>query len=61
MSTVKTVGELRALIAGLPDDMPLVGYDGSDQEKVISWWISKPEDDNFEESSEEPALVLSTD
>ncbi len=61
MSTIKNVGELRALIAELPDDMLVVGYDGSDHECSISWWTIPNNLSEIEEKVEDLVLVLSTD
>lgn len=66
MSTIKNVGELRALIAGLPDDMPVLGYDGSDGHKTLSWWTGDVYRSYFDEETVDPeelvlCLTLSTD
>jgi len=29
--TVRTVGQLKAALSQYPDDMPIIGYDGSDR------------------------------
>ncbi len=46
MSTIKNVGELRALIAELPDDMPVTGYREEAQahnlDTKVSVWITDP-------------------
>jgi len=66
MSTITTVGELRAIIADLPDDMPLTGHnDGSERKRNIEWWIEDPVgqkcDSSFKHPVKKPTLVLSTD
>jgi hypothetical protein len=66
MSTIKTVGELRAVIADLPDDMPLTGYNGSDGHKLISWWTGDVYRTFIDEDATDPeelieVLTLSTD
>jgi hypothetical protein len=67
MSTIKTVGELRAVIADLPDDMPVIGYDGGDLWKLIGWWVAPVNNgylDNGKHVSKGPeteCLTLSTD
>ena len=41
MSTIKTVGELKEVLASLPDTMPGIGYDGSGKACIVSWWVSE--------------------
>jgi hypothetical protein len=62
MSTIKNVGELRALIAELPDDMPIEGVYSGDLYNV-SWymntcprWYAEDNPDNPEEMV--PSLTL---
>jgi len=37
---IRTVKDLRMAIRGLSDDMPVVGYDGSDRERSVSAYRS---------------------
>ena len=60
MSRISTVKELKELIENLPNDMEVIGYDGSDRDCSINTWILKAdevEDDSFTKD----VLTISTD
>lgn len=57
--TVSTVGELRKALEAYPDDMALVGYNGSDGEPLIAVLEMKKEDDMpAEENNRRPYIVI---
>ena len=52
---IKTIGELRKAIEGLPDEMEVSGYAGSGREIcLVSHWILEDEETN------EKSFVIST-
>jgi len=57
---VKTIGDLKREIDSLPDDLPIEGYDGSDQPKAISVWVQDFEDVETEPKPD-PVFTISTD
>jgi len=72
MSIIRNIKELKDAIKELPDDMEVSGYDGSDQERLISYWVQDSEKDIKDSMDEEefnemypdgckPFFVLSTD
>jgi len=56
---VNTVGELRSFIKKLPNNMPLQGYDGSDQEPCISVYINNHDEED--DKVKPPSLVIDLD
>ena len=54
--TVRTVGELKKLLQQYPDDLRLVGYNGSGNERPVSIYKNEPEDEKSEN-----LLIVDTD
>ena len=62
MPVVQTVGELRSFINDLPDNMPLMGYDGSDEQPPISVYVNNFDDvDDPSSIKPLPSLIIDLD
>lgn len=56
----KTIGELKALIADLPDDLPVAGYDGrdhTDYRDVLFYVDDRSAEEGWEQWSQKPELI----